>query len=75
MYKKAHIPWVLHNAQFLPHDSCDLDDTSSFEGFVEEEYYGNYSFICVENGKKKVKKSKLTEAFDILQLEEYLGED
>lgn len=74
MYKKVHNPWVLHNAQFLPHDSCDLDDTSSSEGFVEEEYYGNYSFICVENGKKKVKKSKTVDLIDILQLEEYLGE-
>lgn len=74
MYNKVQNPWVLHNSQFLPHDNCDLDDNSSSDGFVEEEYYGNYSFICVENGKKKIKKTK-TEPKEILQLEEYLGEE
>ena len=50
-------PWVLHRAQFLPHNNCDIDDTFHQDPSSDEEYYGNYSFIVIENGRKRTKNN------------------
>lgn len=54
-------PWVYVKLQH----ACDVDSD------IEEEYYGNYSFIIIEDGSKKIKNNvKKTE----LQKEEFIAE-
>lgn len=59
-------PWVYSKIQ-------NTTPTNEFDSDIEEEYFGNYSFITIEDGSKKMKTptSKKKE----LQKEEFFNEN